>query len=41
VTTAYQTPFPFTGKLEQVVVDVSGEVIVDKEAEMRAIMARQ
>lgn len=41
VTTDYATPFPFTGKLEQVVVDVSGEVIVDKEAEMRAIMARQ
>lgn len=41
VTPGYQAPFPFTGKLEQVVVDVSGELIIDTQAEMRAVMARQ
>jgi hypothetical protein len=30
-----------TGRLEKVVVDVSGELIVDSEAEFRAAMARQ
>jgi arylsulfatase len=35
------TPFAFTGELEKVVVDVSGDLIEDKAAEMRAIMARQ
>ncbi len=41
VTTDYRTPFPFTGKLEQVVVDVSGNIIEDKAAEMRNLMAHQ
>ena len=41
VTSAYDTPFPFTGTLEQVVVDVSGDLIQDKHAEMRAVMAHQ
>jgi arylsulfatase A-like enzyme len=37
----YKPPFKFTGKIYSVTVDVSGELIKDKEAEMRAIMARQ
>jgi len=37
----YRSPFKFTGRLEKVVVDVSGELIVDSEAEFRAAMARQ
>ena len=41
VTIDYNAPFAFTGELEQVVVDVSGELIEDKEAELRATMAHQ
>jgi arylsulfatase len=41
VTTDYQAPFAFTGELERVVVDVSGDLIEDKKAEMRTIMAHQ
>ncbi|WP_013334522.1 arylsulfatase [Gloeothece verrucosa] len=41
VTPDYQPPFKFTGKLDQVTVDVSGDLIQDSEAEMRMIMARQ
>jgi arylsulfatase len=41
VTTDYEAPFAFTGELEQVVVDVSGALIEDREAEMRAAMAHQ
>ena len=41
VTPAYSSPFTFTGRLERVVVDVSGDLIVDPEAELRAHMARQ
>jgi arylsulfatase len=37
----YQPPFEFTGKIHSVTFDVSGEVIEDKEAEMRQVMARQ
>ena len=37
----YQAPFPFTGKLYGVTIDVSGDLIEDDEATMRAIMARQ
>ena len=37
----YQSPFPFTGIIHEVVIDVSGEHIEDKEAEARAVMARQ
>ena len=37
----YQAPFPFTGKLYCVTIDVSGDLIEDDEATMRAIMARQ
>jgi arylsulfatase len=41
VTTAYAAPFRFTGTLHQVTVDLSGELIQDKESELRAAMARQ
>lgn len=37
----YEPPFTFTGKIYSVVVDVSGELIVDKEAELRSILATQ
>ena len=37
----YQGPFPFSGKIHTVTIDVSGDMIVDTETEMRAIMARQ
>jgi arylsulfatase len=41
VTDRYQAPFPFSGELHSVTIDVSGDLIVDSETEMRAIMARQ
>jgi hypothetical protein len=41
VTPEYTSPFRFTGTIEKVTVDVSGELIVDQEAELRAHMARQ
>jgi arylsulfatase A-like enzyme len=41
VTTDYRAPFAFTGELEKIVVDVSGELIEDKGAEMRSVMAHQ
>jgi arylsulfatase A-like enzyme len=41
VTTDYQAPFAFSGALEKVVVDVSGNLIEDKAAEMRSVMAHQ
>jgi hypothetical protein len=41
VTSAYTSLFAFTGTLQQVTVDVSGELIVDGEAEMRQILSRQ
>jgi len=41
VTSDYKAPFPFTGKLYRVTLDVSGELIVDDELTMRKIMARQ
>jgi hypothetical protein len=37
----YESPFPFTGIIHEVVIDVSGEHIEDKEAEARAVLARQ
>ena len=37
----YDSPFPFTGTLHTVTVDVSGELITDSETEMRMAMARQ
>ena len=41
VTPEYAPPFEFTGEIDSVTVDVSGELIRDTEAEMRQIMARQ
>jgi len=41
VTDKYKGPFTYTGRLNLVTIDVSGELIRDTEAEMRAIMARQ
>jgi arylsulfatase len=41
VTPDYASPFKFTGILHTVTVDVSGELIQDPEAELRAHMARQ
>ncbi len=41
VTDKYDAPFAYTGKLNHVTIDVSGELIRDTEAEMRSIMARQ
>ncbi len=41
VTPDYDPPFEYTGMIHAVTVDVSGELIKDTEAEMRAIMARQ
>ena len=37
----YQAPFPFTGTLHTVTVDLSGDLITDTESEIRMAMARQ
>jgi arylsulfatase A-like enzyme len=37
----YEAPFAFTGTLRAVTVDLSGELIVDTEAEIRKVMAQQ
>jgi arylsulfatase len=36
----YHGSFTFTGKIHRVVVDISGELIVDREAELKAAMVR-
>jgi arylsulfatase len=41
VTSDYQPPFAFTGTIYDVTVDVSGELIQDKDAEARMLLARQ
>lgn len=41
VTTDYPAPFPFTGTVHSVTVDVSGDLIKDDEMTMKRIMARQ
>jgi hypothetical protein len=41
VTPEYSSPFPFTGTLHSVTVDVSGDLIDDGESAMRMAMARQ
>jgi arylsulfatase len=41
ITSDYRAPFPFTGKLYTVTVDVGGELIKDDEMTMKRIMARQ
>jgi arylsulfatase len=37
----YAPPFEFTGKLDKVTIDLSGELIKNIQAEMRMVMARQ
>jgi len=37
----YKAPFAFTGEISQVVIDVSGELIQDDEAELKKLMAKQ
>lgn len=41
ISAQYSAPFAFTGIIHDVVVDVSGDLIEDKEAAMRTVMARQ
>jgi arylsulfatase len=41
VTPDYKAPFAFTGQLDKVTIDLSGELIHDSDAEMRMAMARQ
>jgi len=41
VTDKYKAPFAYTGKLNHVTIDVSGELIRDTEAELRMLLARQ
>ncbi|WP_255575520.1 MULTISPECIES: hypothetical protein [Cryobacterium] len=41
MTPEYTSPFTFTGTIQEVTVDVSGELQADPEAELRAHMARQ
>jgi len=37
----YAAPFAFTGKIKQVVIDVTGELIKDDEVELNRLMAQQ
>jgi hypothetical protein len=39
--TADESPFAFTGTIDHVTIDVSGELIKDDEAELRSHLARQ
>jgi len=41
ITPDYPSPFRFTGHIEHVTIDVSGDLIIDPEAELRVHMARQ
>jgi arylsulfatase len=41
VTHKYVAPFRFTGKIKQVIIDMSGDLIVDDEAKVRLLMAQQ
>jgi arylsulfatase A-like enzyme len=41
VSPRFKSESVFTGTIRDVVIDVSGDLIVDKESEMRAVMARQ
>jgi arylsulfatase len=41
VTQEYEPPFPFSGTIARVVYDVSGDHVVDHEAEIRMALARQ
>lgn len=37
----YHAPFPFSGKLKRVIVELSGEAVVDHEAEMKVYLRKQ
>ena len=37
----YKPPFAFTGVVKKALVDVSGEAVEDKAAQMRMYLARQ
>jgi arylsulfatase len=37
----YTAPFRFSGEIKQVVIDVSGDVIKDDEAELKRLMTQQ
>ena len=37
----YAPPFPFTGTIRQVAVDLAGELIADDEGTLRVLMAQQ
>ena len=41
VTHKYAAPFRFTGKIKQVVIDMSGDLIEDDDAKVRLLMAQQ
>ncbi len=41
VTPEYAPPFRFTGTIHRVIVDVSGEHVVDHEAELKMVLAKQ
>ncbi|MCJ7536060.1 MAG: hypothetical protein MUO57_11055, partial [Anaerolineales bacterium] len=41
VSHAYHSPFTFTGKIHQVTMDLSGELIVDEESKVKQLMAQQ
>jgi arylsulfatase len=41
VTPEYDPPFAFTGTIDRIVYDISGEHVVDHEAEIRMALARQ
>jgi hypothetical protein len=41
VTHQYVAPFRFTGKIKQVVIDMSGDLIEDDDAKVRLLMAQQ
>jgi arylsulfatase len=38
---AYEPPFPFTGTIRQVSIDLAGELIADDESTVRLLMAQQ
>lgn len=41
VTTDYEAPFAFTGTLVEVAYDISGELLHDRDSELRQVMAHQ
>jgi arylsulfatase len=41
VTSNYDPPFRFAGRIHRVIVDVSGEHVEDFEAQMRIALAKQ